>query len=164
MPMKDRCGYFLVALVLALSQLACSQDTSVAKDPYDEAADAAASVEAALQAAESEGKLLLLNFGANWCPDCRALSRAMEEPELAAILDDRFVMVKIDVGNWDKNPGVVDDWGNPIGEGIPAIVVARPDGEILFATRRGQISTAREMGQEQFAEFFRLLAGLGQAG
>ncbi len=160
--MKDRCAYLLVVLVLALSLFACSEETSVAKDPYDEAADAAADVEAALQAAEAEGKLVLLNFGANWCPDCRALSRAMEDPELAAIIDHRFVMAKIDVGNWDKHPGVVDDWDNPIGEGIPAIVVARPDGEILFATRRGQISTARDMGQEQFAEFFRLLAELGQ--
>ncbi len=132
--------------------------------PYDESADAAANVEAALARAGATGKLVLLNFGANWCPDCRALAHAMEDPELAGIIRDGFVVVRIDVGNWDRNPDVVDEWGNPIAEGIPAIVVAEPGGQILFATRRGQISSARNMGSEQFAAFFRMLAGLGKAG
>ena len=162
--MNDRLGFLLIALLLSLWQFGCSKEASVANDPYDEAADAAADVEAAVAGARATGRLVLLNFGANWCPDCRAFSRAMEDPELAAIIDHRFVMAKIDVGNWDKNPGVVDDWGNPIAEGIPAVVVATPDGEILFATRRGQISTARNMGQQEFADFFRLLAELGKAG
>jgi protein disulfide-isomerase len=162
--MNNRLGFLLMALLVSFWQLGCSKEASVANDPYDEAADAAADVEAAVAEARATGRLVLLNFGANWCPDCRAFSRAMEDPELAAIIDHRFVMAKIDVGNWDKNPGVVDDWDNPIAEGIPAVVVATPDGEILFATSRGQISSARTMGQREFAEFFRLLADLGKAG
>jgi len=111
----------------------------------------------AAEAGES-GKLVLLNFGANWCPDCRAFARATADPELAAIIADRFVTAKIDVGNWDRNPDVVDEWDNPIGEGIPALVVASPDGERLFATQRGQVSSASRMSRDDLAEFFRLLA------
>lgn len=126
--------------------------------PYDETADAAADIETALAAARQTNRLVLLNFGANWCADCRAFARATDDPELAAIIGDRFVFVKIDVGNWDRNPDVVDEWGNPIAEGIPALVVASPAGEILFTTRRGQVSSASRMSRDELADFFRLLA------
>lgn len=131
--------------------------------PYDEAADAAAEVEAALAAARRSDRLVLLNFGANWCADCRAFARAMEDPELAEIIGGRFVTVKIDVGNWDRNPDVVDEWGNPIGEGIPALVVASPAGKILFSSRRGQVSVASRMSRDELAAFFRLLAEVADA-
>ena len=50
--------------------------------PYDEAADASADVAAALKRAATEGKAVLLTFGANWCPDCRTLGTAMTTPPL----------------------------------------------------------------------------------
>ena len=154
----------VVAAVLALPLLLVGCGQPAEQLPYDETADAVADVEAAMAEARESGRLVLLNFGANWCPDCRAFARAMADPELSKIIGDRFVSVKIDVGNWDRNPDVVDDWGNPINEGIPALVVASPAGEILFSTRRGQVSTASRMSRGELAEFFRLLAEVADAG
>ena len=128
--------------------------------PYDETADAAAAVVAALAEAEANGKLLLIEFGANWCPDCRAFAAAVQAPEAQAVIEEKFVAVKVDVGNWDKHPEVVDAWGNPIEGGIPAIVVATAQGKVLFSTKAGQLAKARSMGPDDFAAFFEHLAAL----
>ena len=114
----------------------------------------------AQQRARDEGKLLLLNFGANWCTDCRAFEAACRDPAIQPVIDDHFVSVKVDVGNWDKHPDVVAAWGNPIEGGIPAVVVATADGESLFSTKAGQLARARHMGREAFADFFAQLAAL----
>jgi hypothetical protein len=44
----------------------------------------------------------------------------------ASLIDARFVVVKIDVGNFDKNLDVVKHYGYPTGKGIPAAVVLSP--------------------------------------
>ena len=122
--------------------------------PYDESADAHADVAAALARAASEGKAVLLTFGANWCPDCRVLGNAMTTPPLAAAIAARFVVVDIDVGNWDKNLDVVQAWGAPIEKGIPSIVVADGRGTVLYATKAGELANARRMGSDAFVKFF----------
>jgi len=128
--------------------------------PYDESADAAADIEAAIARAAADDRLLLLTFGANWCTDCRAFDAAINDPALAAVLADHFVPVKIDVGNWDKHPDVVAAWDDPIAGGIPAVVVATPERDILYTTKAGELATARQMGPEQFVAFFESLAAL----
>jgi thioredoxin 1 len=122
--------------------------------PYDEAADAPANVAAGMQQAQHDGKQLLLSFGANWCPDCRVLAAAMQEPPLADLIAAHFVVVKVDIGNWDKNLPLVKTWGNPIGKGIPAIVVANGDGGIIYTTRAGELADARHMSSAGLLTFF----------
>ncbi len=129
--------------------------------PFDEQADAKADLAAGIDAAKASGKLLLLEFGANWCPDCRALYKATLDHEIAAVIDAHFQVVKIDVGNWDKNPEIVAAYDNPISGGIPAVVVVDPArDEILFTTKAGQLSTARRFGREAFVEFYEGIAAL----
>ena len=129
--------------------------------PFDEEADAQADLAAGIDAAKASDKLLLLEFGANWCPDCRALFKATRDQEIAAVIESHFLVVKIDVGNWDKNPEVVAAYDNPISGGIPAIVVVDPArNEIVFTTKAGQLSTARRFGREAFVEFYERIAAL----
>ena len=122
--------------------------------PYNASANARADIAAALARASSEGKAVLLTFGANWCPDCRVLGSAMTAPPLADAIAARFVVVEIDVGNWDKNLDVVAAWGNPIANGIPSIVVADGHGTVLYATKAGELANARRMGNDAFVKFF----------
>jgi len=122
--------------------------------PYNASANARADIAAALARASSEGKAVLLTFGANWCPDCRVLGSAMTAPPLADAIAARFVVVEIDVGNWDRNLDVVAAWGNPIANGIPSIVVADGHGTVLYATKAGELANARRMGNDAFVKFF----------
>jgi len=122
--------------------------------PFNESADARSDIQAALSRATAENKDVLLEFGANWCADCRVLAAAMADAPLAERIAARYVVVKIDVGNWDRNLDVVKAWGNPIAKGIPSIVVADPDGSVLYTTKAGELAKARRMGAPALEAFF----------
>src|SRR6266542_4318173 len=113
--------------------------------PYDETADAKADIKQALSAAKSSQVPVLVIFGANWCQDCRALDRALQTGKNAELVRREFKVVKVDVGNFNKNLDVAEAYGNPIKKGIPAAVVLSPDNKVLYATRLGELADARSM-------------------
>ncbi len=151
------------AALLALLCLGVMADMSATTRqstfPYDEAANAESDVAAAAAAAKAEGRLLMVNFGANWCPDCRALAAAIDQEPLASLLAEHFVMVKVDVGNWDKHQALVRRYGNPIANGIPAIAVVDQTGTVRYTTQAGELATARNMGGDELQRFFEQLVG-----
>ena len=156
-----RSSYKTVTLCLAvLGLFNVQQMFADPAKPYDESADAKADIATALTRAQAENKLMLITFGANWCPDCRAFDKAIRQPELAAAIDERYVLVKIDVGNWDKNIDVIQRFGNPIAGGIPSIVVLDSQEHNLYATKAGQLAASRNMSGSEFARFFEAMATL----
>jgi thioredoxin 1 len=139
----------LLAVVLALFALT----TAVAADwPYDEKANASADVQHALAAARADHKKVLLVFGANWCPDCRALDKAMKGSS-QSLIASKFEVVKIDVGNFDKNLDLASRYGDPIDNGIPSIVVLSADDRVLYSTKAGELANARSMGDQGIYQF-----------
>src|SRR5204862_5719072 len=90
--------------------------------PYDESADAKAAVQQALSAAKESRTPVFVIFGANWCEDCRALDRTVKSGKSAQLLAREFKVVKVDIGNFDRNLDLVAAYGNPIQKGIPAAV------------------------------------------
>jgi len=126
-----------------------------ARLPYDEKADAKAELERALSAAKSSGTPVLVIFGANWCPDCRALDQALSSGKNAELLAREFRVVKVDVGQFDRNLDLAARYGNPVKKGIPAAVVLSPQGELLYATRLGELADARHMSDTGIYDFFK---------
>jgi thioredoxin 1 len=111
--------------------------------PYDESAVPQMDIDAALTSASKDGKEVLLDFGANWCPDCLVLSKLFEDPSVKPYLEDHFYVVRINVGYADKNMDVVKKFGNPIEKGIPVVVVLNAKGETLASTDDGSLANAR---------------------
>ncbi|MBV8467569.1 MAG: thioredoxin family protein [Burkholderiales bacterium] len=140
----------ILAALLALGLAASAADL-----PYDEQADAKADVKQALVDAHRSNKPVLLVFGANWCPDCRALNQALKTEKNAGLIKQAFNVVKIDVGHFDKNLDIVTVYGDPIKKGIPAVVVLSPDNEVLYATKAGELADARSMNEDGVYGFFR---------
>jgi protein disulfide-isomerase len=131
---------------LALTLLTMALGTSApvrAQGPYDAAADAHRDIRAALAAAQTDDKLVLLDFGANWCLDCIVLSHLFDDKSVRPYLDEHFHVVQIDVGNWDRNLDVSETYGNPIANGIPAVVVLAANGDVLASTKNGALADAR---------------------
>ena len=114
---------------------------------YDPTADAKAEITAALAAAQSDGKRVLLDFGADWCPDCHVLATYLHGVAGRKLVDRAFHVVSIDVGYWDKNLDVSEAAGNPIAKGIPAVVIVEADGSIVASTADGSLANARSMSE-----------------
>jgi thioredoxin 1 len=142
----------MVKLAASLALLAAALVASAGEAPYNEAANAKADVQQALDAARADHKQILLVFGANWCPDCRELDKALRGTS-RALIEGRFDVVKIDVGNFDKNLDLAQRYGNPIKKGIPAVVVLGADGQIAYSTKGGELANARKMGETGIYDF-----------
>jgi len=114
---------------------------------YDPTADPRADIDAALALAKADGKRVLLDFGADWCPDCHVLAAYLDGAAGRQLVDASFHVVSIDVGYWDHNLDVAETYGSPITQGIPAVVVLTPDGMIVGSTADGSLASASTMSE-----------------
>jgi thioredoxin 1 len=138
--------------MMLISCAALAVSVAAAELPYDEHADASAQVQQALTQARTDHRDVLLVFGANWCPDCRELDKALHGSS-QSLIDNRFEVVKIDIGNFDKNLDLSRRYGNPIGKGIPAVVVLSASNDVLYSTKAGELANARHMGDNGIYDF-----------
>ncbi len=125
-----------------------------ADQAYDEQADANKEIQQALVDAAKAKVPVILVFGANWCPDCRALDKAMHGSSEHLIERD-FDVVKIDFGNFDKNLELANRYGNPIAKGIPAVVVVGNGDRVLYSTKAGELANASKMSEQSIYDFLK---------
>jgi len=116
---------FLLCMVMALPAMAAGL-------PYDEHANARVDLDDAMRAARHSGKNMLVVYGANWCADCLRLDSRIHDNN-GLLGDKRYVIVKVDVGRFDKNIDLAQMHGNPISKGIPGAAVVSPDGQTLYS-------------------------------
>ena len=140
-------------LLLTLALSLAAGVAAAADKPYDEAADAKAQIAVALHDAATAHEPVLLIFGANWCPDCRALDSALKTGRNAELMG-KFKVVKVDVGHFDHNVDVSKAYGNATVKGIPSAVIVSPDNKILFMTKAGELADARGMSEDGIYQFF----------
>ena len=129
-----------------------------AAGPYNESADAKAEVRHAIAESKGDHRPVLVVFGANWCPDCRALDLAMKKGRNAELIDREFRVVKVDVGRFDRNVDVASTYDVPLKKGIPAVAIVSPDGRPVYSTRAGELADARGMSDDGLYRFFRQAA------
>ena len=116
-------------------------------------ANAQAELDKAMNQAQASKKKVLVIFGANWCKDCLELDKSIKGQN-QALINEKFIVLKVDVGQFDKNLALANAYGNPIKKGIPAAVVLKPDNTLLYATKAGELADARKMGDHGIADFF----------
>lgn len=129
-----------------------------ATGPYDETADARSEIKAALAVTKASKMPVLVVFGANWCSDCRALDASFKSGPTATLVAKSFKVVKVNVGRFDRNVDIAETYGVPLKRGIPALAMLNSDGEVVFATRAGELADAQSMGEKGIHDFFARLA------
>jgi len=123
--------------------------------PYDEKADANAAVAAAKARAKAAHKLLLIDLGGNWCPDCRILAGVMDLPEVKAFVQAHYVAVTVDVGDFDTNLQIPAHYGLVKRlEGVPSLLVVDPRSDTLVDQgHTAALSDARSMTPQALADW-----------
>jgi thioredoxin 1 len=113
-----------------------------------------ASLEEARDRASLDDKQVAVVFGADWCPDSRALDAALVHPLVQPIVDRGFVVVKVDVGRRDRNLDLMAEYGMDVWKGIPAVAILEPDGTLVAAQREGEFRNARSLTPLEVVSFF----------
>jgi thiol-disulfide isomerase/thioredoxin len=119
--------------------------------PVYPVSDAKADVARALGAARRDGRHVLLDFGADWCPDCRVLDVVFRDPAVARLLERSFHVVRIDVGRRDRNGDLVAQYGATSGEWIPALVALDSAGAVIGTTTADIRVSRKTTSQELIA-------------
>jgi len=120
---------------------------------YNEGADAHAEIHDALARASAEHKRVLLDFGGNWCGDCKVLDIYFHQQPNADLLAHNFVLVDIDIGHMDKNVDVAQKYDVPLKRGVPALAVLDSHGRLLYSQKNGEFEAMRRMDPESVTNF-----------
>jgi len=134
-------GVFGLGLAL-LFVAACDHDPEPAAAPpetYVTMTDAelSAALEAAKVSARANDRRILLDFGADWCSDCREVLRLAHEPAVAALLADQYETIVIDVGRFDRHTELLEHYGI---DHIATLVVLDANGDRIAQTTLEPIS------------------------
>lgn len=122
--------------------------------PYDEKADAEVAVKDATARAKAMNKLLLIDLGGNWCPDCRILAGTMELPQVKAFIRKHYELVMVDIGRFDRNMQIPARYGIERPEGVPALLVIDPKSNTLLNPgKTSALANARAMTPQALADW-----------
>lgn len=123
-------------------------------DPiYPPAGEAKADIAAALASAARDHKRVLLDFGGNWCSDCHILNATFHYPDVARILKPNYVLVEINIGQYDANLDLADKYQIPLKKGVPSLAVLDSDGRLLVSQKNGDFENTTRIGLKDVESF-----------
>src|SRR6267154_5126557 len=120
---------------------------------YPENVDAKAEIAESLASAAKTHRLVILVFGGNWCYDCHALDAAFRSAEIAPIVNKNFVVVHVNIGEYDKNLDLAEKYDVPLKRGVPASAVLASDGTLLYSQKQGEFESAKRISKEDVVAF-----------
>jgi thiol:disulfide interchange protein len=119
-----------LAAALALGLAACAGAPLPVVDRYDPKRHAGPDLAAAVAAAPSARRQVLVLTGGDWCKDCRELDALFAaDPALAALRDARYVPVKVFVGSENRNEAALAAF--PKLEWVPTLFVLDGEGRVV---------------------------------
>ncbi|ACT59975.1 thioredoxin family protein [Hirschia baltica] len=118
--------------------------------PFNETENASEKLEAARTSSLVRNVPLLILFGGNWCPDARLMSATLEHEDVLNVIGNKFEIVQIDIGKHERNQSLYAALGFEELEGLPAIMVLSPNGELLNKADVFAWRDARNIPTEQF--------------
>lgn len=144
----------LVALTVSALPASAQGPTPIAsRHIYSTTANPATDIASALRQARRDHKRVILDFGGDWCGDCQVLDIYFHRPPNAAILDQHFILVHVDIGHMDHNVATAQKYKVPINKGVPALAVLDASGKLLFSQENKEFENMRNMTINSVTEF-----------
>ena len=120
---------------------------------YPDGVDAKAEIAEALAEAKKTHRRVLLIFGGNWCYDCHVLDAAFRSKEIAPTLNQNYILVHVNIGEYDKNLDLADKYQIPLKKGVPAAAVLKSDGTLVVSQKNQEFEKARSMTTDAVLAF-----------
>lgn len=120
---------------------------------YPDNVDAKGEIAEALQTAKKTHRRVLLIFGGNWCYDCHVLDAAFHSKEIAPTLNRNYIVVHVNIGEYDKNLDLADKYEIPLQKGVPAAAVLKGDGTLVVSQKNQEFEKARSMTTDAVLAF-----------
>lgn len=140
-----------LAFALAFCATAFAQDINSRFDP---ARDAARDVATAVATAKAQGKRVIVDVGGEWCPWCHILDRfVLSNPDVKALIDSKYVWVKVNFSRENKNEAVLSKW--PAVKGYPHLFVLNADGKLLHSQETGSLEAGKDYDKAKFVAFLK---------
>jgi thiol:disulfide interchange protein len=145
----------------ALLVLAAPLFVHPAEPLYPDVSRAQSDVAAALKEAAKAKKRVLVDFGGNWCTDCKILDINFRKPENAALLQAKYILVHVNVGDKgiDHNLDLGERYGIPLKKGVPALAVLEADGKLVYSQKNGEFESMRRMDPQSVNDFLKQWQG-----
>jgi thioredoxin 1 len=137
----------------ALLLTAAAMARPASRDIYPDPSQAKTEIAAALKTAAQTHRRILLDFGGNWCGDCQVLDIYFHNTENLPILEKNYVLVHVNVGQYDANLDVAAKYGIPLERGVPALAVLSDTGKLLYSQRSGDFAPMRRMEASAVTRF-----------
>src|SRR5579862_7564262 len=130
------------AFIVGAVALAASVATAAQlKDIYPTKGDAKMEIKHALANAKREHKRVILDFGGNWCGDCRALAANFQKEPNASLLKAGFILIDVNIGKFDMNKDIAQQYDVPLTKGLPALAVLDANGRVLYSQKNGEFES-----------------------
>ena len=140
----------LITLLITLSTLGFSQSI------YDPAADAEQQIEQGIKKAKDQDKHVFVMIGGNWCPWCKRLNKFLTSNEsVNKVLDDNYIMVKVNYSKENKNKKILSELGYPQRFGFPVLVILDEKGERIHTQSSVYLEEGKGYSEKRIKEFLK---------
>jgi thiol:disulfide interchange protein len=144
--------YFYLILFLIYSQWSFALGDKPYNTSYDPARDPFVDFIAAKADAKAQNKLILLEFGGNWCIWCRRLDKFIsDQPEISKNMSEVFIVLKINVSEENGNVNFLKQFSNITG--YPHFIITNASGEELAAVNTGTLEKGKGYSALKMQEF-----------
>jgi thiol:disulfide interchange protein len=126
---------------------------TVKKHLYSAEADPKSDIAAALKQASLEHKRVILDFGGDWCGDCQVLDIYLHQSPNLELFDKNFLLVHVDIGQFDKNLDIAEKYNIPLKKGVPALAVLDAGGKLLYSQQVAEFGDMRYMYPNSVTDF-----------
>ena len=117
--------------------------------------NALADVQQALDRAGASDRLALVVLGANWCHDSRALASRLQSPPLAALIQEQYELIYVDVGFLETGRAVTQQFGVPHYYATPTVLIIDPaSGRLINDEDRHMWRNAFNIDMETSVRYF----------
>jgi thiol:disulfide interchange protein len=149
-------------LVAALVAFAAGATANAAGRIYPDVSAAKSDIDSALREAAATKRRVLIDFGGDWCTDCKVLDLYLHEPANAALVAKHYVVVHVNVGDKgiEENFDVAQRYGIPLRKGVPALAVLDGDGRVVYSQKSGEFESMRSMDSKSVTRFLQKWAAM----